>query len=51
VRTLGPLAGIFSAMHANELAGQAASSEPELPLPDGFFPQLVEYRDSKKVDE
>ncbi len=43
VRTLGPLAGIFQAMHANEVAGQAAAQLPEPPLPTGFRPALRGY--------
>ena len=48
VRTLGPLDPIFRAMQANELAGQAAAEQPELPLPDGFYPKLIEYTAEKR---
>ncbi len=46
VRTLGPLDGIFRAMHANELAGQAAAQLPEPYLPPGFHPVLRGYSPS-----
>ncbi len=50
VRTLGPLEPIFRAMYANEKRGQEARTETELPLPDGFFPQLTEYKRERLVE-